>query len=481
MKRFLSALGLITLSFLATTTASALSISPGSLIRSTDNPAVYYAVNGGLRYTFPNERIFRSWGVSFDVVQTVPASRLAEFRLAGAIVYRPGRLIKIDTDPKVYLVTENGVLRWIETEAVARALFGDSWARQVEDIPDTFFTSYSFGSSIADAATITLPAMGSGGSLLAIGMNQGLLRNPDFVTTTAPTVPTVPTTTNPTVPVAQADIVVRSSLPNGVRSKESVRIDVYGRELVPERVAIRINNALAQECQRQAICTYTLTHPTQSSVTGYQVQVEASFANGTQRTQALTIPVRDPQAGALRLNLSQTEMRSPGSIDLEAEWVETLVGARSITLTVNGEDQRVCFNATTCRISYGVTGAVSSTLSIGAIAEDTSGQRWVTPTSTVTIVTNDRPTITVGTSASTVFTGETFTINADANDVDAIAFIEIWENNERKARCERTVCTYTTAPQAAAGTRVFRVIAQDLLGARREMELDPILVLPAIR
>lgn len=477
MKRLLSTLGLFVACFLTTQTASALSIDPGRLIRSPENPAVYYAA-GDLRYAFPNERIFRSWGVSFDVVQTVSASRLAEWRLAGVIVYRPGRLIKIDTDPKVYLVTDNGVLRWVETEAVARALFGDSWARQVEDIPDAFFTSYSFGPSIADAATITLPAMGPGGSLFAIGMNQGLLRNPDFVTST---VPTVPTTTSPTVPAAQPDILVRTSLPNGVRAKESVRIDVFGRELVPEQVAIRINGAPVQECQRQTVCTYTLTHQTQSSVTGYQVQVDARFANGTQRTQSLTIPVRDPQAGALRLNMTQMEMRSPGSLDLEAEWGETLIGARSITLTVNGEDQRICFNATTCRISYGVTGTIGSTLSIGAIAEDTSGQRWVTPTSTVTIVANDRPTITVGTSAGTVFTGETITINAGANDIDAIAFIEIWENNERKARCERTVCTYTTAPLVAAGTHAFRVIAQDLLGARREVALDPILVLPAIR
>ncbi len=474
MKRLLSAFGLVVACLLTTQTASALSIDPGRLIRSPENPAVYYAA-GDRRYAFPNERIFRSWGVSFDAVQTVTANRLAEWRLAGVIVYRPGRLIKIDTDPKVYLVTENGVLRWIETESVARALFGDGWARQVEDIPDAFLTSYSFGPSIGDAATITLPAMGSGGSLLAIGLNQGLMQNPDFVTST------VPTTTNPTIPASQPDILVRASLPNGVRAKESVRIDVFGREQVPERVAIRINDAPVQECQRQAVCTYTLTHQTQSSVTGYQVQVDASFANGTRRTQALTIPVRDPLAGALRLNMTQTEMRSPGSLDIEAEWGETIIGARSITLTVNGEDQRICFNATTCRISYGVTGAVGSTLSIGAIAEDTSGHRWVTPTSTVTIVANDRPTITVGTSAGTAFTGETITINADANDVDAIAFIEIWENNERKARCERTVCTYTTTPLVAAGTRAFRVIAQDLLGARREVALEPILVLPAIR
>ncbi len=478
MKHFFSIVGLVAASLLAAQTASARTMAPGRLVRSPEQPAVYYSPSDDTRYTFPNERIFRSWGVSFDAVETIPANALAQLRLAGAIVYRPGRLIKIETDPKVYLVTENGMLRWVETEAVARALFGDAWARQVEDIPDAFFAAYTFGSSIANAATVTLPASGSGGSLLAIGLNQGLIRNPDLATST---VPTVPTSTTPEAPSAPQGIVVRSSLPNGVRVNESVRVDAFGQGTIPRQVAIRVNGALARTCQEIAACSYSFTHPTQSSVTAYQVQVDATLADGTARTQSITIPVRDPQGGALRLNLTQDETRSPGNIDLEAEWTDTLIGARSITLTVNGEDQRVCFNVTTCRASYGVMGAVGSHLEVRAIAEDTAGNRWVTNAYTITIVENDRPTLTVGTNAAVLFTGEAITVNVEASDANAIAFIEIWENNTRQARCERTSCTLTTAPQMTAGTHTFRVVAQDLLGAGREVTLDPILVLPTVR
>ena len=478
MKRLLTALGLISLSLLATPSASAASPDAGRLVRSPEHPAVYYSPNNGTRYAFPNERIFRSWGVSFDAVETISAGALAQLRLAGAIVYRPGRLIKIDTDPKVYLVTENGVLRWIETETVARALFGDAWARQVDDIPDAFFAAYAYGPSIANAATVTMPAPVSGGSLLAIGLNQGLIRAPNAPTTT---VPTVPSGTPPTPPAPEPDILVRSTQPNGVRVNESVRIDVFGKGTAPRQVTIRLNGAPVQSCREVATCSYTFTHPTQSTLAAYQVQVEAALADGTTRAQSLSIPVRDPQGGALRLNLTQDETRSPGNIDLEAEWTDTLIGARSITLTVNGEDQRICFNVTTCRLSYGVIGAIGSRLDIRAITEDTAGNRWITSSSSVTVVGNDRPTLTVSTNAGVVFTGETIGIEAEASDIDAIAFVEIWENNERQARCERTRCSFTTPPQATAGTHVFRVVAQDLLGARREVTLDPILVLPTVR
>ena len=57
-------------------------------------------------------------------------------------------MVKFTTDPKVYAVSTNRTLRWVATEAAAISLYGSTWNRQIDDIADTFYTDYSFGTSI---------------------------------------------------------------------------------------------------------------------------------------------------------------------------------------------------------------------------------------------------------------------------------------------------------------------------------------------
>ena len=54
--------------------------------------------------------------------------------------------MKIQTDPKVYMVSNvGGTLRWIENENRAIELYGEGWAGFVQDVPDTFFINYKVG------------------------------------------------------------------------------------------------------------------------------------------------------------------------------------------------------------------------------------------------------------------------------------------------------------------------------------------------
>jgi hypothetical protein len=61
-------------------------------------------------------------------------------------------LVKIQTDPKTYAVDKNGTLRWITSESAAALLYGADWAKQVDDVPDTFFTNYKIGSPVSGIA-----------------------------------------------------------------------------------------------------------------------------------------------------------------------------------------------------------------------------------------------------------------------------------------------------------------------------------------
>lgn len=131
--------------------ASAATIAAGDLIKAS-GPAVYYYAADSKRYVFPNETTFKSWYADFSSVKTISDAELAAIMIGGNVTLRSGtKLVKITTDPKVYAVAPGGVLRWVESEAIATALYGASWARRVVDVPDAFFVNYTVGSSVSSA------------------------------------------------------------------------------------------------------------------------------------------------------------------------------------------------------------------------------------------------------------------------------------------------------------------------------------------
>jgi len=121
---------------------------PGSLIKGS-LPAVYYCGADGKRWVFPNEAAFRTWYQDFSSVIPVSDEILSSIPLGGNVTYRPGsRMIKVQSDPKVYVVDYNGILHWVETEDVARRLYGESWKSKIDDISDAFFVNYRVSDSI---------------------------------------------------------------------------------------------------------------------------------------------------------------------------------------------------------------------------------------------------------------------------------------------------------------------------------------------
>jgi len=82
-------------------------------------------------------------------VRVVSVAELAAVPFGGSVTYRPGsRMIKVQTDPKVYAVAKGGVLRWVTSEAVAKALYGLLWNGLISDISDAFFVHYVVGAPI---------------------------------------------------------------------------------------------------------------------------------------------------------------------------------------------------------------------------------------------------------------------------------------------------------------------------------------------
>lgn len=144
-------------SYLAPIPADAMAgTQSGSIIKGQSYTTVYYLGADGKRYVFPNSKTYLTWFPDFTMVVTITDTELGAKMLGGNVVYKPNsRLIKITTDPKVYWVGDSGMLHHVTTETIAKTLFGDNWAKIIDDVPDAFFTNYKTGAAIE---TASLPA-----------------------------------------------------------------------------------------------------------------------------------------------------------------------------------------------------------------------------------------------------------------------------------------------------------------------------------
>ncbi len=152
-----SSMVLWSLGAVAVAPASAATLSAGDLIKASGAAVYYYS--GSCRLPFPSDKVFKTWYTNFDGVKTITDAELQAIDLCGSnMTVRPGtRLVKITTDPKVYAVEPGGMLRHIASEAIAEALYGSNWNKEIDDIPDVFFTNYKKGAAVESA----VPPVGS--------------------------------------------------------------------------------------------------------------------------------------------------------------------------------------------------------------------------------------------------------------------------------------------------------------------------------
>jgi len=124
---------------------------PGSLIKGSGQ-AVYYFAENGKRYVFPNEKTYFTWYANFDTVVQIPDTMLYAIPIGGNVTYRPGKkMVKITTDPKVYVVDRGAILRHVATQELAQTFYNINWKNQIDDVPDAFFTNYNTGNAITTA------------------------------------------------------------------------------------------------------------------------------------------------------------------------------------------------------------------------------------------------------------------------------------------------------------------------------------------
>ncbi|MFA5075950.1 MAG: hypothetical protein WC480_00860 [Patescibacteria group bacterium] len=118
----------------------------GSLVKAPEFATVYYIGDDAKRHIFPDEHVYFSHYSDFSQVLTIPLTDLQQYPLGANMTYKPGSLVKLTTDPKVYRVDTPNILRWIVSEEVFYAL-GYNFSL-VHDLSDAYWLDYTVGPDI---------------------------------------------------------------------------------------------------------------------------------------------------------------------------------------------------------------------------------------------------------------------------------------------------------------------------------------------
>jgi len=139
---------------------------------------VYFAQNNE-RYAVINALTYFTYENSFIFVNEVPDSSLGSYRLSGLVLPKPGVvLIKIKSDPRVYAIEANPskpfspYLRAIDSESIAKTMYGNNWADYVIDIEPTFFTKFTLGAPMLSPEVVDTSIMKTRQQLTALIAGQ---------------------------------------------------------------------------------------------------------------------------------------------------------------------------------------------------------------------------------------------------------------------------------------------------------------------
>ncbi|OGL82963.1 hypothetical protein A3B32_00710 [Candidatus Uhrbacteria bacterium RIFCSPLOWO2_01_FULL_53_9] len=115
---------------------------------NTQHDTAVYAVDpdDGKRRPFFNETIYFSWFTDFSRVEILTPETMAAIPLGKPMWMHHGTwLVKVQSTNDVHAVERGGVLRRLDSETTAAALYGSNWAMRVRDLSPTDWPHYSQG------------------------------------------------------------------------------------------------------------------------------------------------------------------------------------------------------------------------------------------------------------------------------------------------------------------------------------------------
>lgn len=436
------------LAFMVPTNAATL--SSGDLIKAS-SASVYYYAEDGKRYVFPNDKTYFTWYSDFSAVETISDEELATIPIGGNATYRPGiKLIKVTTDPKVYAIDGDRTLRWIKTEAIAAFMYGDDWAAQVDDLPDTFFVNYSVGLPIEDFYDF-IPLTVSNDHLTIQTTLPKSAVSPEPEPSPEPSSDMKFSFTLSKYLVRAGDIetlTVTASHPSGI-----------------SKIELFFDGILIKSCISSTSCTDETQVPISGTKEEYEAKAIVTALDTTTEIKTIAVLLNSGSDGLVAITVTRPFIKSGQIGEAVVASSQTIAIIRTDVYIDSVSTKACATGAPVCPWTGILTGDIGTVYEFYGIVTDSLGRTYRTSTETITISENDSPIVTTESDKYTIYVGETVDIVIRASDDDGINMIEILEDDQVIKTCDKVIkCTVTVGPWAIAGTHNYNGRATDGLG-----------------
>lgn len=398
-----------------TQTAHAGATPVNNAIRGSSDTVYWYASNGK-RYVFPDAQTYRSWYPNFNNVLRTTDYELSLIPLDGNVTYRPGaRLVKIQSDPKVYAVSRYGVLRWVTGESLASQLYGANWGSSVRDVSASFFTNYTIGSPIWTSSDYNVSSeynsVATPNDNIGVGMVLGTNTFGGFTSATYLTGGVTSRSTSGNTET----ITFTANAYNANTDVGNIRIELVDNS----------NNSILRSCSGTNYCSVNVASSINTTRTfsarawdqfNHQVSANAIVVNygggsGNTTNANLTVDRTAIVSGdSVTLNFSITNVTvSPSRIEIKDTRTNTLV--------------RTCFTSTSCTATtpvFSTNNLVGEVVQFSGIAYDSNNAAIASanaPLVTIGIVNTQSGTVFVSADRTTVTAGESVQFTATAQNV----------------------------------------------------------------
>lgn len=450
--RYLLLSGLAVASFSLTAAAISLPLTAGDLIKAS-TPAVYYYAEDGKRYVFPTEKTYFSWYNDFSTVKTITDSELAAVSLGGNVTYRPGaQLLKLTSDPKVYAVDAGKTLRWVSNVGLAKALYGDIWAKKIHDLPDPFFINYTLGNAIASSADYVSTTVRDLYSTIQSTLKEVIVAvEPEPVTPSPSTITSEATLAVSKATARAGDLITLTA--TAAHSSGITKIELF------------FDNSLIRTCASTNTCSSELQIPVSGTKAKYEAKVLATALDTSVLSQTATVTIDASSNGAVKILIGRASIRSGqlGEVIIESD---ASINITRTDIYKDGYSTKACASAIRqCRWSDTLADAVGTVHEFYGVVSDNYGAVYRTETKTITVGDNDSSAISLSANKNLIYKGEMVTLTATASDDDGIDTIEILRDDQIIQTCQNVLsCPAETGPWATASTLTFTARAKDKLG-----------------
>ena len=136
----------------------------GRFVRARNTSTIFYIDEYGVRHPFLDDVTFFSWFETYEDVEVIEITEMITYQFGSPMIPKPDTvLVKSKNSPNVYLLLHNPddpmrpYIRWIESEEVANAIYGNQWSEYVVDVPNKVMAQFWNLESIVNPQEGALP------------------------------------------------------------------------------------------------------------------------------------------------------------------------------------------------------------------------------------------------------------------------------------------------------------------------------------